>query len=158
MLDINVPLLLIHAATFLAAMALIWFLFLKPLLEAMNRRQTTVRSDLDEARKAREEAEKLQAKLDKELRDSREKIRKELDKAASEGEETRRKLKEQATAEAEVVLEKARAEIKEEMAKAKKALRGESAALAVAIAEKLLEAEVDAAKHKKLIDQMIEKV
>ncbi len=158
MLDINIPLLLIHTTTFLAAMVLIWFLFLKPLLEAMNRRQETVRSDLDEARKAREEAEKIQARLNAELAANRERISKMLEQAAGEGEEVRRKLKEQATSEAEEVLEKARAEIKEEMAKAKRALRGEAAGLAVAIAEKLFEAEVDAAKHKKLIDRMISKV
>ena len=158
MLDIKVPLLLIHGATFLAAMVLIWFLFLKPLLAAMNRRQEGVRNDLDEAKKAREEAEKLSAKLEKELGESRERIKKDLEKARGESEEERKRIKEKAAAEAQELLDKARVEIQAEKEKAVGELRGESAKLAVEIAEKLIAAEVDAKKHKKLIDDMVGKV
>ena len=158
MLDINPKLLLVHTATFLVAMVLIWQLFLKPLLAAMNKRSETARSDLDEARKAREEAEKLQVKLDKEFVAAREKMKKELEKAASEGEAARKAAREKAQAEAETMLEKARQEIADETDKARKVLRGEAAELAVAITERLLEAEVDAKKHKKIIDEMVGKV
>ena len=47
---------------------------------------------------------------------------------------------------------------KTEKEKAVGELRGESAKLAVEIAEKLIAAEVDAKKHKKLIDDMVGKV
>ncbi len=158
MLDINVPLLLVHTATFLVAMVLIWFLFLKPLLAAMNRRVETVRSDLTGAEQERQQAEKLRAKLEKEFRDSRAEMKKELEKAVGEGEEQRKAIREQAQVEAEALLEKARLEIGEEKKKAIQELRGAAAELAVAIAEKLIAAEVDAEKHKQLIDKMIEKV
>lgn len=158
MLDINVPLLLVHTTTFLVAMVLIWFLFLKPLLAAMNKRVETVRSDLDGAEQERQQAEELRAKLEKEFRDSRDKIKKELEKAAGEGEEQRKAIREKAQAEAEALLEKARLEIGEEKEKAIQELRGTAGELAVAIAEKLIVAEVDAEKHKQLIDEMISKM
>jgi F-type H+-transporting ATPase subunit b len=158
MLDINVPLFLIHTTTFLAAMCLIWVLFLKPLLEAMNRREATAKADLDGAAKELQEAEKLRAKLEQEFKDSRAKIKKEMDKAVGAGEDLRKQLRAKAQSEAEALLKTARAEITEEKDKAVKALRGEAAGLAVAIAEKLLDAEVDEAKHKQLIDKMVGKV
>jgi len=158
MLDINVPLFLVHTATFLAAMWLINMLFIKPLIAAMNGRRDKAEADLDGAAKEREEAEKLRVRLEKEFKDSRAKIKKEMAEATSVGEELRKELRAKAKAEADALLEKARAEIGEEKDKAVKALRGEAAGLAVAIAEKLIEAEVDEAKHKQLIDKMVGKV
>ena len=73
-------------------------------------------------------------------------------------EDLRKELQAKAKTEAEALLENARAEIGEEKDKAVKALRGEAAGLAVAIAEKLLDAEVDEAKHKQLIDKMVGKI
>ena len=62
--------------------------------------------------------------------------------------------KEQAQVEADSIIAAAKAEAAQEVLRAREALRNEVAALAVAGAEKILQREVDAAAHAKMLDQL----
>ena len=62
--------------------------------------------------------------------------------------------KEQAQVEADSIIAAAKAEAGQEMLRAREALRNEVAALAVAGAEQILQREVDAAAHAKMLDQL----
>ena len=62
--------------------------------------------------------------------------------------------KEQAQVEADSIIAAAKAEAAQEVLRAREALRNEVAALAVAGAEQILQREVDAAAHAKMLDQL----
>ena len=62
--------------------------------------------------------------------------------------------KEQAQVEADSIIAAGKAEAAQEVLRAREALRNEVAALAVAGAEQILQREVDAAAHAKMLDQL----
>ena len=125
-----------------------------PLLKAIEGRQQKIAAGLAAAEKGNNALNEAQAK-GKEIEAQ---ARARASVIVSDGEKRGAKIvesaKEQAQVEADSIIAAAKAEAAQEVLRAREALRNEVAALAVAGAEQILQREVDAAAHAKMLDQL----
>jgi F-type H+-transporting ATPase subunit b len=127
----------------------------KPILGALSQREMSIRDSLQAAEEAIKKAEKISADNQKALREAEaiaQKIRKD---AIAEAELVRTERIEKAKEEASTLLSQARTTIEAEKKRALEDLRNEVADLAIRAAKVVLDAELDAEKNKKLVDNFI---
>lgn len=133
------------------------FLF-KPVQKIMNERQQRANALIADAQKAKEEAASLQAEYEQHLENAKEEAAQLLAQAgqtaAQRSEETLHAAREQAA----VLKQKASAEIEQERKKALNEVKDEIGGMAMAIASKVVEREINEKDHQDLIDAFIEKV
>lgn len=130
----------------------------KPILGALQQREESIKDSIQAAEKALKKAEEISKDNEKALREAEataQRIRKE---AVAEAEAIRVDRIEKAKDEAAKLLDQARATIDAEKKKALQELRNEVADLALQSARKILDAELDASKNKKLVDNFINEV
>jgi F-type H+-transporting ATPase subunit b len=149
------PLLHFNHVTFLFAFAVFAALWLilstkvwKPVLKALDERDEAIRSDLDQAKLSKEEAEKLLQEQRLAMENLREEGRRLKDEAIALADKHKHELLAAAQKEAEQLLVKARNEIqieKENMLEDVKTLAIE---IGVDLASKILVKEMDPAAHK----------
>ena len=119
----------------LAFAIFVWFcmkLVWPPITAAMAARQKKIAEGLDAAGRAQQDLKLAQDKVSNTLRET----------------------KQQARVEGERLVAGARAEIEQEVNRARDQLRNQVAALAVAGAEKILESQVDAKVHNELVEKL----
>jgi len=144
--------------TFITFGLLLWLLkkfAWKPMLGMLEKRETKIREDLQRAEDARADGERLLAEHRKLLQNSELEARKILDEAKSSAESTRQSIVESAHEQARQMTAQAKAEIQREKDTALLQLREEVADLAIRAAGKILDTELDADKHRKLVDDFI---
>lgn len=127
----------------------------KPILGALDQREKSIKESLESAEKALAQAAEISKDNDVKLREAEliaQKIRKE---AAEQAEAIRADRVEKAKDEAAKLLEQARVTIETEKKKALEDLRNEVADLALRSAKLIIDAELDAVKNKKLVDNFI---
>lgn len=125
-----------------------------PLTAAMNERQKKIADGLNAADKAQRDLEAAHAQVAEELKAAKAQGAALIEQANKRAGQMVEEAKVQAAAEGERQLAQARAQIEQEMASARDALRTQVAALAVAGAEKILEAQVDAKAHAAMLDKL----
>jgi len=121
-------------------------------------RRNSIRAELEEAKKAKEDAEnKLKefelkfSAIDKRIKEIYQEIR-------SEGEIEKKRIIEEAIRLSDRIQEQARAAAAQEIKKAREEIKGEIAKVAVEMAEEILRSELTAADHERLIKEYLEKV
>jgi len=126
-----------------------------PIVEALDKREDAIAGQVEEAERIRGEAEGVKARYEDQL----ENIRQEAQKIIDEGESDKKKIIEGAQKKAsdEAAAIRARSERDIQLAKQKALaeVKQEAAAMGLAIAEKVIDAELDPSKHKALIDDVI---
>ena len=145
--------------TFITFALLLWLLkkfAWKPLLGALENREHRIREDLQKAEHARSESDRLLEEHRSLLRNSEVEARKILDDAKGTAEMMRQGIVESAHEQARQMTAQAKAEIQREKDTALFQLRAEVADLAIRAAGKILGAELDAEKHRKLVDEFID--
>ena len=141
----------------LAFAILIWFTFKfvwPPILGAIEERQKKIAEGLAAAERARSELAAADTRVADEIRKARVDAAAITEKAHHQANSIVDKAKTDAIAEAQRQKSAAEAEIANLSHKAKDVLRQQVAALAVAGAEKILKREIDAARHRELLDQL----
>jgi F-type H+-transporting ATPase subunit b len=155
MLNPNPGLIIWTIVTFVLLLVVLSKLAWKPLLEALKKREETVRNSMERAEKAKQDAERL---LDEH--------RKQLERAGQEGQQIlnenrwlAEKLKEEiidkANQQSRKMVEQAKEEIDRNKEAALVQLRSEVASLAVQAAGKILDETLDENKHRKLVDNYL---
>ena len=129
-----------------------------PLLAALDRRQQTIAAAVDDARKTKEELERVQHESTQVLNEARREAESILSRARSDAERFREELRTKAAAEAAAVTRNAERQIQQETARAIGQLRQEAIDLSVAIASKLLRRTVTREDNERLIQDVIEKL
>lgn len=127
----------------------------RPMLNALQERENSIRDSLDAAENAMNKAEKISKENDAALREAEimaQKIRKE---AVEEAELLRVDRIEKAKKEADELVEHARNTIEQEKKRALIELRKEVADLAIRAASTILDAELDAEKNRKLVNNFL---
>ena len=122
-----------------------------PMMRAIEQRQKTVAEGLSAAERGRqdlEQASKRAGDLVKEAKDQAQEIIAQAERRASQIVE---EAKNNARSEGDRIIAGAKAEIEQEVSRAKDALRAQVATLAVQGAEKILRREVDAKAHADLL-------
>ncbi len=125
-----------------------------PITEALEERKKKIAEGLDAADRAERDLRVAQEKAEAEKQDSKQQSAAIIEQANKRASQIVDEAKEAANAEAGRIKIAAKAEIEQEVNSAKESLRGQVAVLAIAGAEKILEASVDKAAHAKLVDKL----
>ncbi|MDX1453531.1 MAG: F0F1 ATP synthase subunit B [Oleiphilaceae bacterium] len=120
----------------------------------MEEREKQIADGLDAADRAGRDLELAQEKAAKQLREAKAEAAAIIDAANKRSNQIIDEAKESARAEGERLKAAAEAEVEQEVNRAKEVLRSQVAMLALAGAEKVLEASIDESVHKDMVDKL----
>ncbi len=135
--------------------ALLRILLWKPVLGIIEKRQQTIRDDLDEADRKNREAEAVKAQYEASLTGARKESADLVEQARAEAGERYDAIIAQANAEAEAIREKAGADAAAEKEKMLAEAKGELADLAILAAAKLMGGTVDEETDRRILDDWL---
>jgi F-type H+-transporting ATPase subunit b len=133
-------------------------LLYKPVSKALNDRKEKIESDLEGAKTSREEANALKAEYENRILDAKKESQTIIESGRKRGEEVRENIILEAKKEAQNIVEKARREIEVEKEKALLDVKMQAGEMAVLIASKIIEQEMDLASQQNLIDKFVDEV
>jgi len=125
---------------------------------AMEARSKRIADDLDDADKAKQEAELLKANYEERLDDAKEEAAQLIDAARLDADRVRSDLITRAEADAAGMRERANAEVEAAKSQAISDLRSEVAGIALGAAERVIQANLDPEVQSHLIDAYIDEV
>jgi F-type H+-transporting ATPase subunit b len=155
MLEINPGLIVWTIITFVIVVLILRAAAWKPLLGALTAREEQIRSSLQHAEKAQQEAERLLEENRKQLAAAEEQSQRIIREGRTLGERLKAEILDKANASSRHVIDQAKEEIKREKEAALVQLRGEVADLAIMAAGKILDANLDTTKQRQLADAAI---
>ena len=155
MFEINPGLILWTIITFLVVVLILRAVAWKPLLAALNGREEKIRSSLQHAEQAQQEAQRLLEANRRQLALAEEQSQRIIREGRTLGERLKAEIMEKANASSRHMIDQAKEEIKREKESALVQLRGEVANLAIMAAGKILDANLDTAKQRQLVDAAI---
>lgn len=123
-----------------------------PFTKALDEREAKIASDVKRAEEARAQSEKLLADYDARIKSAKEETVRILAEARDRAEGVAAKIADDARKAADELTEKARRSIESEREKAVAQLNTIVADAAVGLAGKLMKSDLDAGKHRRLID------
>jgi F-type H+-transporting ATPase subunit b len=144
--------------TFLALVALLAKFAWRPLLEALDKRQESIRKSLDDAQKAKQELERLHVESQKILAAARAEADQILSNTRSDANRFREELKQKAQTEAAGIVKNAERQIEQETARALQQIRHEAVDISVSIASKLLQRNVSKDDNARLIEDTFKQI
>jgi F-type H+-transporting ATPase subunit b len=127
----------------------------KPMLEGLQRREASINDALENARKAREEAEKVRARYQHEIAHAHETVREILDEARRDAAHAKEEMMASARTEIQAERDRGRREIKTATDQALKELWDQSAKLATLISSKAIRRELNVDDHRRLFDEAV---
>lgn len=133
-------------------------LLYKPVSESLNARKEKIQNDLDGAKTAREEAFVLKSGYENKILDAKKESQEIIEHGRKRGEEVKEDIILEAKNEADNILEKARKEIEIERDKALLDVKMQAGEMAVLLASKIIEKNVDMASQQDLIDNFVNEV
>lgn len=129
-----------------------------PLLNALQQREEFIRRSLKEARDDRESAEARLMEYEEKLSKGKAEATEIVEQGRRESEKTKQRIEDQAREESDKMVERARREIDLAKQTAIKDLYATSADLATQIASRILQRELSAQDHERLISESIEEL
>ncbi len=129
-----------------------------PLMNALNERKKHIADGLAAAERGQHEQKLAQERATETLRDSKSQAGEIINQAQKRASEIIEEAKTDSHTEGGRILTAARAEIEQEVNRAREELRKQVAALALAGAGKVLEREIDEAAHSKLLDDLANQI
>jgi len=144
--------------TFLMLLALLAKFAWRPLLQALESRQETIRKSLDDAERARRELETVQRESEQIVRQARVEAESIISASRSDAERLREEMRQKARADAEGILRNAERQIQLETGRALQQIRQEAVDLSVTIASKLIGRNLSKEDNERLIDEAIKQV
>jgi F-type H+-transporting ATPase subunit b len=130
----------------------------KPLLEALESRQSAIRKALDDAARAKQELERLHEQSAQIIREARVEADSIITKSRADAERLRAEMKEKARAEADGVVRNAERQIQLETTRALQQIRAEAVDLSVMIASKIIQRNLSKEDNERLIDEALKQV
>jgi F-type H+-transporting ATPase subunit b len=131
----------------------------KPILDAVNERETSIRESLSAAEKARDDMEAVQADNKRILKQARSERDALLAEAKTESTKIVNQAKEDAKSEADRITAQAQVTIQNEKNAAINELKGQVASLSIDIAAKVLQTELkDQAAQEKFVSELVKEI
>ena len=131
----------------------------KPILDAVNERETSIKDSLSAAEKARDDMEAVQADNKRILKEARAERDALLAEAKTASVQIVNQAKEDAKAAADKITAQAQETIQNEKIAAINELKGQVASLSIDIAEKLIQTELkDKATQEQLVSQLVKEI
>ena len=131
---------------------------LKPINEVLAKRKAMADAQLQDAAKAKDEAQAMKDEYEKNMADAKNKASEILINAQRNASIQSEEILKQANAQAVAIKEKAKSDIDQEKRKAVNEIKDEIGGMTVDIAGKVIEREIRKEDHKKLIDDFIANV
>jgi F-type H+-transporting ATPase subunit b len=144
-----------QSITFFIFVWFCWKFIWPPVVKAMKDRQIAIGEGLAAAERAEKSLQLAQDRASDQLRQAREEASKIIEQARQHANQMIEQAKNEARAEGERLREAQKVEIEQDVNRAKEALRGQVATLAVAGAERILGASIDASRHDDLLKQLV---
>ena len=155
-LGINLP----GLATQLISFSIIIFLLYKflygPIIKMLDQRAERIKESLDAADRARQEAASSAERIEQELVSARQQGQQLIADAQEAARRAGEQIEQRSRQQADEIVARAQAEISQQRDAAIEDLRREFAGLAVLAAERVVERELDQARHRELIDRVLE--
>ena len=158
MFDINPGLIVWTIITFVAVLLILRKSAWKSLLAALTAREDKIRTSLEQAERAQQDAAQLLEENKKQLSRAEEQSQRIIREGRDLGERLKAEILEKANTGAQHVIDQAKDEIAREKEKALNQLRAEVADLAIGAAGKILDANLDPAKQQQLVDAAIKEM
>ena len=149
---------IVELVTFLVMLAILARYVYPRIVEVAEARQRAIAAQLEEAERARKDAEQRLQEAQAKLDDARKNAQSVIDSASKSAEQLRQELRQKAEDEARRTVENARKQIEAERDKAIRSVRTEVADLVVTATEKVIGETLDDRKHRQLIERAIEEV
>jgi F-type H+-transporting ATPase subunit b len=156
-LDINLTLI----GQTIAMIVFVWFcmkFIWPPILHAIEERQEQIAEGLAAAEKGQDKLVQAQAEAEEIVADARKQATSILDQAHARANEIMAEGKSDGVKERERQLTAAKAEIDQEINKAREELRGQVSAIAIASAEKILKREIDDKAHEDILGKLAQEI
>jgi len=150
--------LLAHAISFIIFLFLVRGAFNAIIFPPMRERRERIRAEFAQIEQGKAEVQKLRQEYEGHLKRLEAESRQRIQEAVTEGQRVAAEIREASRKEAQEMIARARAEIAIERDKAQALLRNEVVQLAVEIAGKVIEEELTAEKHRKLVDSFLAEV
>jgi len=155
MLQINPGLILWTIITFAIVLTILRFTAWKPLLAALSAREEKIRASLEQAERAREEARRLLEENRRQQSQAEMQAQRIINEGRALGDRLKSEIVDRAHATSQQMIEQAKNEIQREKDQALTQLRSEVADLAILAAGKILDANLDSAKNRQLVETAI---
>ncbi len=148
---------------FTLANVLILFLILrkilfKKIIDVMDARDADIKNNIEAGEKAKEDGMKFKSEYETKIQDARDESQMIVDFARKRAEEKSDTIISEARKEAEYIKQKANNEIAKEKEQAFNNIKSEISEIAVLAASKVIEKDIDKAKHEDLIENFIKEV
>jgi F-type H+-transporting ATPase subunit b len=143
-----------QSISFLIFIGFCWIYIWPHIIKALHERQTRIAEGLAAADRGQHEQQLAEQRAKETLKHAKQEAAEILAQAQKRGNEMVEEAKSAARNEGERIKQSAQAEIQLEVNRARETLRKQVAGIAVAGAERILQREVDAKKHKEVLDQL----
>lgn len=157
-LNINFFTALFTLFNFIAVFLVLKHFLFKPVMKIIQDRQDEIDHIYEDADKAKESAEALQAEYQQKLQAATQTSEQIVKEAILRGQNKEEEIVRQAKNEASAILDKAAADISQEKKKALNEAKDEISNMAMAIAEKVVGRELNSDDQSKLIDEFIKEL
>ena len=128
----------------------------KPLLAVMEERKNKIKSEFDSIEEQKEKAQILLEEYQEKLRNIESEARARIQEAVAEGRKISQEIQTEARRQAQEILAKTKSEIEREIAQAKIQLKNDLVNMTIAATQKIIQAELNQERHKKLIADFVE--
>ena len=138
-------------------MILARFVF-KPFRRILEQREQSIRDSLEKADKARQDAENILERNEKQLNKARQETRRIINEGHRVVADMRKEAEEKAKEDASTIIDHARAEINTELQKSLSELKSTVVNLSVRISRQIIKEDLDETRHEKLADEFIDRL
>lgn len=158
LVDVNPGLIFWTVVTFIILLFVLKKVAWKPILAALDQRESAIRESLEKAEKAQEEARKILEQNEANLAKAEEESKKIIDQSRAYAEKLKEQMLHDSKIQAKKIIEDASAEIDRKKEAAFSELKNQVAEIAVNAAEKILRENLDAESNKKIVNQYISEI
>lgn len=130
----------------------------KPVSKFMNERKEGIQSDIDDAKALKSEAIELKSEYELKINEAKAEGQKIIEDSRKRGEEIKQDIVNEARVEANSIMEKARVEIEREKEKALEEIKLQAGEMAILIASKVIDKNLDMNLQKDMIDKFVDEV
>ena len=156
--DINLQMMIWTWVVFLVLAGILYKFGINPILAALDKREETIRAGLESAEQARQELAKIEASRQELIRQAEEQAKQIVEDGRRAAREAAQIIEEKAKQEMQITLENAQREIRTAEEKARANLRRECGDLAIKLATRLINENLDDARHRALVNTMLSEI
>ena len=158
LIDVDPGLIFWTVITFVALLLILRKVAWKPMLTALDERESAIKESLEKAEKAQAEAQKVLKENEANLAKAEEESKKIIDQSRSYAEKLKDQMLVESRQQAKKMIDDATAEIERKREASFNELKAQVSAIAVDAAEKILKENLDQEKNRKIVDNYINEI